>query len=148
MAIELPDDFSEFLRSLNSQGVRYLIVGGWAVAWHGYPRATQDLDIWIAIDAENATNTVAAIREFGFDTSNLAPELFLETSRIVRMGHPPMRIEVLTSVSGLEFDEAWAHRVKTRFGSVDVTLLDLSDLKTNKRAAGRFKDLDDLEHLP
>ena len=148
MAIELPRDFSEFLRSLSSRGVRYLVVGGYAVAWHGYPRSTQDLDVWIGIDPGNAAATADAIREFGFDTPNLSEALFLERGRVVRMGYPPIRIEVLTSVSGLEFEDAWSRRIEADLGSATVPILNLEDLKTNKRAAGRHKDLDDLEHLP
>jgi len=120
MAIELPSDFSEFLRLLTSKGVRYLLVGGYAVAWHGYPRSTQDLDIWIDVDGANAEAVVEAIREFGFDTPNLTRELFLEKGRIVRMGHPPIRIEVMTSVSGLDFADAYAGRVETVIGGRNV----------------------------
>jgi len=148
MAIELPRDFSEFLRSLTSHGVRYLVVGGYAVAWYGYPRATQDLDIWIGVDAANAENVTAAIREFGFSAPNLDQSLFLGPNKVVRMGFPPVRIEVLTSVSGLEFEPAFARRVEAEFGGESVWLIELEDLKANKRAAGRHKDLDDLEHLP
>ncbi len=148
MAIELPRDFSEFLRSLSARGVRYLVVGGYAVAWHGYPRSTQDLDVWIGIDAVNAVAVAEAIREFGFDTPNLSARLFLERGRVVRMGYPPVRIEVLTSVSGLEFDDAYGRRIEANFGGVTVPLINLDDLKTNKRAAARHKDMDDLEHLP
>lgn len=148
MAIELARDFSEFLRSLTSHGVRYLVVGGYAVAWYGYPRATQDLDIWIGIDAANAESVTAAIRDFGFSAPNLAASLFLGPGKVVRMGFPPVRIEVLTSVSGLDFDSAFSRRVEADLGGQSVWLIDLEDLKANKRAAGRHKDLDDLEHLP
>ena len=148
MAIELASDFSEFLRLLSSRGVRYLVVGGYAVAWHGYPRSTHDLDVWVAIDPANGDAVVDAIREFGFDTPNLDARLFLEKGRIVRMGYPPIRIEVLTSVSGLDFDGAYDRRVEANVGGLNVPMLSLEDLKTNKRAAGRHKDLDDLEHLP
>lgn len=148
MAIELPRDFSEFLRSLSTHSVRYLVVGGYAVAWYGYPRATQDLDIWIGIDAANAANVTAAIREFGFDAPNLNEALFLGPGKVVRMGFPPVRIEVLTSVSGLDFESAYSRRVEATIGGETVLLIELDDLKANKRAAGRHKDLDDLEHLP
>ena len=148
MAIKLPQDFSEFLKLLNSRGVRYLVIGGYAVAWHGYPRSTQDLDVWVGVDSENAAAVSDAIREFGFDSPNLTSELFEERGRIVRMGHPPMRIEVLTSVSGIEFEDAYRNRDEADLGGVTVPILSRADLKTNKRAAGRHKDLDDLEHLP
>ncbi len=148
MALELPSDFSEFLRLLSSRNARYLVVGGWAVAWHGYPRSTQDLDVWISVDDTNAEAVVDAIREFGFDTPNLSRDLFRTRDRIVRMGHPPIRTKVMTSISGLQFDDAWERRIEATFGDLQFPLINLDDLKSNKRAAARHKDLDDLEHLP
>jgi hypothetical protein len=128
--------------------VRYLIVGGYAVAYHGYPRATGDLDLWIAIDSDNAERMVTALREFCFDLPELSTDLFLSPGRIIRMGEPPFRIEVLTSVSGVEFEECYRERVAETFGSVEVSIISLKHLKANKRAAGRHQDLSDLEHLP
>jgi hypothetical protein len=88
----LPTDFKEFLRLLASHEVEYLLIGGYAVGYYGYPRATQDMDIWIAINPRNADRMVVALREFGFGTANLSPELFLRADSIIRMGIPPMRI--------------------------------------------------------
>jgi len=96
MDIELPPDFKEFLSLLNSKNVKYLLIGGYAVGYHGYPRATNDLDIWIAIHPDNAEQMVVVLREFGFDTPELSVEPFLKEKSIVRMGIPPMRIEILT----------------------------------------------------
>ncbi|WP_325309166.1 DUF6036 family nucleotidyltransferase [Longimicrobium sp.] len=148
MEIRLPQDFKEFLRLLRSHGVRYLLVGGYAVTYHGYPRATGDLDVWVAIDPQNAQRIVDALRDFGFDTPELSPALFLQDGKMVRMGNVPLRIEVLTVISGVEFDECYAGRVEDELDGVKVSLISLRDLKTNKKASGRNKDLADLENLP
>lgn len=90
--MELPDEFKEFLKLLNEKSVRYLLIGGYAVGYHGYPRATNDMDIWIAIHPDNAKKIVAVLCEFGFDVPELTPGLFLQENKIVRMGNPPMRL--------------------------------------------------------
>lgn len=148
MDIELPPDFKEFLSLLKSHGVEYLLIGGYAVGYHGYPRATQDMDIWIAIHPQNAKRMVAALQEFGFDTPELSVDLFLQDKSIVRMGIPPMRIEVVTTISGVRFEECYVERVVTTIDGVEVNLISLHHLKVNKKTSGRYKDLDDLEHLP
>lgn len=148
MEMQLPDDFKEFLRSLNSNEVEYLVIGGFAVGYYGYPRATNDLDVWVAQTELNARRVVAAVQEFGFSTPELGPELFLKPDSIVRMGIPPMRVELLTTISGVEFDTCYHDRVQGELDGVPVALISLEDLKQNKRAAGRYKDLDDLEQLP
>lgn len=148
MVIELPRDFSEFLRLLNDREVRYLVIGGYAVGYHGYPRATNDLDVWIAIAPDNAARVVEALEDFGFGSAELTTDLFLKEDSIIRMGLPPMRIEILTTISGVSFETCYQDRVEGIFGGTEVTLISLDDLKRNKRASGRYKDLDDLEHLP
>jgi hypothetical protein len=148
MEIELPPDFREFLSLLGSNGVEYLLIGGYAVGYHGYPRATGDLDIFVAISPENAERIVTTLREFGFGTPDLSPELFLQRGRITRMGNVPVRIEILTAISGVSFEECYAHRITGVMAGVEVSLIDREHLKANKRASGRHKDLDDLEHLP
>ncbi|MFZ0132586.1 MAG: hypothetical protein WAK95_08575 [Desulfobacterales bacterium] len=144
----LPQDFKEFLRLLNSHGVEYLLIGGYAVAYHGYPRATADMDIWVAMEPENANKIVAALKEFGFDLPELSTDLFLIPEKIIRMGAPPIRIEIMTSISGVTFGDCYASRVADDLDGVSVSLISLEDLKGNKKASGRYKDLDDLEHLP
>lgn len=144
----LPADFKEFLRLLAAHGVEYLLVGGYAVSYHGYARATADMDIWVAATPENAEKLVAVLKEFGFDVPDLSPDLFLQPETIVRLGEPPLRIELLTSISGISFQDAYARRVVDRIEEVEISLISLDDLKTNKRAAGRHKDLADLEQLP
>jgi hypothetical protein len=136
-APQLPDDFSEPLRWLNAHRVEYLLVGDYAVGLHGYPRATIDLDVW-----------VAATREFGFDVPTLVPELFLSPASIVGFGTPPFRIEVMTSIDGVEYDACQADASTITVDGVDIPVISLADLETNKKAAGRRKDLADLDNLP
>jgi predicted nucleotidyltransferase len=148
MAIELPPDFREFLRLLSDHDVEYLLIGGYAVGYHGYPRATQDMDIWVATNPDNAKRMVTTLRAFGFDTPELSPGLFLKEKSIVRMGVPPMRIEVITTISGVAFEECYSARVIDEIDGVAVSIIGLRHLKINKKASGRHRDLDDLEHLP
>jgi hypothetical protein len=148
MVPELPPDFSEFLKLLNAHGVDYLIIGGYAVGFHGHPRATADIDIWIPRQTETAHRVVSAIRDFGFETPELTPELFLRPDHVIRLGVPPVRIEILTSIAGVEFDECASRAVGAVLGGVPVRIIALADLKRNKQAAGRHQDLADLEHLP
>ena len=147
MELELADDYKEFLRLLRAHGVEYLLIGGWAVGYHGYPRATYDLDVWIAISPANAHRVVKALAEFGFDANELSTDLFLQPDKIIRMGVEPVRIEVMTSISGVEFDECYRERLDTTLNDVPVNLIDLHHLKINKKASGRLKDLADLEQL-
>jgi hypothetical protein len=148
MELNLPLDFKEFLKLLNEKGVRYLLIGGYAVGYHGYPRATGDMDVWIAIHPDNAQKMVQVLKDFGFDHPELTPELFLQENKIIRMGHPPMRLEISTGISGVEFDECYASRIADTIDDVEVNIIDLPHLKINKKAAGRLKDLADLENLP
>ena len=106
------------------------------------------MDIWIAMHPRNAENVVDALREFGFDTPDLSPELFLREERIVRMGMPPFRIAVFTTISGVKFDECYAEKIVGIMDGVDINLINLSHLKINKQASGRPKDVNDLLNLP
>lgn len=148
MDIVLPPDFKDFLKLLNDKKIRYLLIGGYAVGYHGYPRATNDMDIWIAIDHENAELMVEVIKEFGFDTPQLSKDLFLKDDKIIRMGVAPIRIEILTSISGVEFDECYQKKVVDELDGIPVAIIGLEQLKINKKASGRHKDLDDYENLP
>lgn len=133
---------------LNSSGVEYLVVGGYAVGFYGYPRATADLDIWIATTEENAEKLEGVLRDFGFALPELRKTLFLEKDRVIRMGLPPIRIEILTSISGVQFDRCYASRQTAEIEGVKVDFINVEHLKANKKAAGRHQDLSDLEHLP
>jgi hypothetical protein len=144
----LPADFKDFLKLLNSKQVEYLLIGGYAVGYYGYSRATADIDIWIAINPANAERVTQAIHEFfGFPVAGATPELFLQENKIARLGVPPFRIEVLTSISGVHFEECYADRTVDTLDDVQVNLISLKHLKLNKQASGRLKDLNDLEHL-
>lgn len=143
--IQLPPDFKEFLKLLNSNKVEYLVVGGYAVNYYGYPRATADLDIWIAIHPDNSRRLTDVVQQFGF--ASVESTTFLEPRKVIRMGVPPVRLEILTSISGVEFQECYGRRVETDWDGVRVPLIGLPDLKRNKRAAGRLKDRLDLEQL-
>ena len=143
----LPPDFKDFLKLLNSKQVEYLLIGGYAVGYYGYPRATADMDVWTAIHPDNAKKVAEAIREFGFDVEELSPELFLQENKVIRMGVPPLRIEVLTTISGVSFDQCYAERTVDVLDDIQVNLISLRHLKLNKQASGRLKDLADLEHL-
>ena len=146
--IQLPNNFKEFLKSLSDHDVRYLLVGGYAVTYHGYARSTGDLDIWIPRERANSEQLVDSVREFGFDQPELSADLFLSEKTLVRMGLPPLQIEILSSVSGLEFDDCYEHRIVERWGNHDVSLISLADLRINKLAAARPKDLEYIDRLP
>jgi hypothetical protein len=146
--LAVPDDFKEFLKLLNAGRVRYLLVGGYAVNLHGYSRSTMDMDIWVAVSRINASRLVAALTAFGFGQPSLSADLFLKEDRVIRMGHPPLRLELLTSIDGVRFSECYARRKRIILDGLPINLISLRDLKQNKRASGRPRDLDDLEHLP
>ena len=148
MDLVLPPDFKDFLKLLNGKNIRYLLIGGYAVGYHGYPRATNDMDIWIAIDSETAELMVNVLKEFGFDTPQLSKALFLKESKIIRMGVAPIRIEILTSISGVNFEECYQKKVVDEINGIPVNIISLEQLKINKKASGRHKDLDDFENLP
>jgi len=133
---------------LNSEKVDYLLVGGYAVGVHGSPRTTADLDVWVAVGEENAARLMRVLEQFGFSPKSISVELFLQEGKILRMGVPPLRIEILTRASGVSFGECYGMRVVTNVDGVEVKVIDLEHLKANKRAAGRAKDLADLENLP
>jgi len=146
--IEFHPDFKDFLKLLNFHGVEYLVVGGYAVGLHGYPRATGDMDIWIAVYASNAKRVANVIREFGMPEELITEDLFLEKDKVIRMGVPPVRIEVITGASGVNFSECYSRRKVVEIGGVQVNFICLEDLKVNKKASARHKDLEDLKHLP
>lgn len=143
----LNQDFKEFIQSLNADNVRYLVVGGYAVAYHGYPRYTKDLDIWIEMTTENAINIIKALEHFGFSSLQLEQSDFLVPDQIIQLGYPPSRIDILTTLPGVEFNECYPDRMNEIIDGVPVQFIDLANLKKNKEASGRFQDLADLENL-
>ena len=146
--IRIPKDFKELLKLLNSRKVKYLVVGGYAVGYYGYPRPTGDIDIWIMISEENAMRMVDALKEFGFGSPDLSENLFLKERSLVRLGNPPVRIEIMTSATGVSFEGCYGRKVTDTVDGVKIDLISLEDLKKNKRAVGTHKDLNDLEKLP
>ncbi len=146
--IHLPPDFKEFFQLLNSSRVEYLVVGGYAVGKYGYPRATGDIDIWINRIPKNAEKLLKVLEEFGFKDPALSQDLLLKENQVIRMGVPPLRIELITSISGVEFDTCFKNRQLETIEEIPINFISLEDLKKNKIASGRYKDLNDLENLP
>jgi len=145
---QLTPEFREFLACLNRAGVDYLLVGGYAVNHYGYHRFTEDIDFWIAVSEENLDKLLQAIRDFfGEDLPGLDKH-FLRDNEALFFGAVPNKIELFKKCSGLEFGPAYARRVEVRLDGEPVKLISLADLKINKRASGRNKDLADLDNLP
>ncbi|MCF7788270.1 MAG: nucleotidyltransferase [Prosthecobacter sp.] len=145
--IPLPTDFSDFIRLLNRHRVRYVVVGGYAVAYHGYARYTGDIDFFVENSARNATALQRVFKDFGFDNPPPDAALFQEEKRIVRIGFPPMRVEVTNHIDGVTFAACHEHRVTARVAGIRVPFIDLEHLRKNKLAAARPKDLEDLRQL-
>ncbi|HLF73526.1 MAG TPA: hypothetical protein VI524_04230 [Anaerolineales bacterium] len=143
----LNPDFKEFIQSLNDNGVRYLVIGGYAVALHGYPRYTKDIDVWVEMTPENAAKIVKALDQFGFASLGLKAEDFLVPDQIIQLGYPPRRVDVLTTLPGVEFSECYPVHVTAHMDGIPVNFIDLENLRKNKRATGRHQDLADLENL-
>jgi predicted nucleotidyltransferase len=143
----LNQDFKEFIQSLNDNGVRYLVIGGYAVAFHGHPHYTKDIDIWVSMDAKNAANIVKALEQFGFASLGLQVSDFTTPDQIVQFGYPPNRIDLITTTPGIEFEPCYASRVQTEIDGVQVSFIDLENLKRTKKAVGRHQDLADIENL-
>ncbi len=145
--MEIPNDFSELLESLNAHSVEYLIVGAYALAFHGSPRFTGDLDILVKPEVENAKRTIEALKDFGFESVDLTYEDFLSVDAVIELGYPPVRVDILTSLSGVSIEDAFNGKVEGKCGAVQTFYLDRRRLKENKRAAGRSQDLSDLRAL-
>lgn len=143
----LSKDLREFIRLLEAESVEYLIVGAWAVAFHGRPRYTGDLDIFLRRDAANAERMMRVIEAFGFGATGLVREDFLKENYVIQLGIEPNRIDLLTGISGVAFAEAWNRRVRGRLGDVEVPFIDRDLLIQNKRATEREKDLADVSLL-
>jgi len=144
----LSDDFRDFLTCLNEAGVEYLVIGGHAVAYHGYVRPTRDIDVWIAVSTANAQKLVQAVNSFfGTELEGLAKEWFLDHDNVTRFGAVPNLIEIVPTISGGNFQEAYARKVAVEIDGQRVNLIGLDDLLANKRASGRPKDIADLDEL-
>ncbi len=143
----LPQDFKEFVELLNKNKVKYLLVGGYAVTYHGYPRFTKDIDFWVWAEAKNAKLLLKTIKEFIGSSLGYTEQDFLQKDIIIQLGMPPNRIDLITDLDGITFEEAYKHKIEDNFGNLPISIIDLHSLKTNKKSTGRTKDLLDFEEL-
>lgn len=143
----LNPDFREMLSCLKGEGVEFMVVGAYALAAHGYPRATGDLDIWVRNTSANAQRIMHALATFGAPLSSLSEEDFTSTDMIIQLGVEPCRIDLLTGIDGVEFDEAWGRRVTITLGELEIYVLSKGDLLKNKLATDRDKDQGDIAWL-
>jgi hypothetical protein len=139
-------DFKDFISLMHANGVEYVIVGSFALSFHGHPRATGDMDVWVRKSPENASKILKALDEFGFGSLGVTGDDLLE-DKVIQLGQPPVRIDLMTELDGLTPDEVWAGRVAGRFGDMPVFYLGRDAFIRNKRSLGRHKDLADLEAL-
>jgi len=145
--MNLPEDLREFIELLNALEARYLVVGAYAVAYHGYPRYTRDLDLFVEPSVENAKRLMAVVEEFGFAELGFLLSDFTQPDQVIQLGVEPNRIDILTFRSGVSFDEAWATRVPGEIDGLPTPFISKEMLKRNKAASGRLQDLADLEYL-
>ena len=143
----LDKDLRELLALFRSRDVEFLVVGGYAVAFHGHPRLTDDLDLFVRPDIANGERIVQALREFGFGSLELTPEDFRADDRVIQLGRAPNRVDLLTRLYGVEFPGAWSRRVAAHLDDAEVWIIGCDDLIRNKRATGRTQDLADAEFL-
>ena len=140
-------DFQDFIDLLNKFQVKYMIVGAHALAFHGKPRHTGDLDIWIQPSDENSDKMLLVLKEFGFGSLGLTKKDFLKENYVTQLGYPPLRIDILNSISGVSFDEAFSNSLITQVDQLNIVYIGLSDLIKNKTSTGRKQDIADVESL-
>ncbi|MEL6457644.1 MAG: hypothetical protein AAFQ91_05250 [Cyanobacteria bacterium J06621_15] len=143
----LNQDFKEFIQLLNDNQVKYLVIGGYAVAVHGHPRYTKDIDIWIEMSLENSQNIMLALAEFGFGNLGLTTEDFQKSDQIIQLGYPPNRIDLITTPDGIDFETCYQSKIEVIIDNISVNFIDLNNLRKNKQASARLQDLADLENL-
>lgn len=143
----LNPDFKEFIQLLNANEVRYLVIGGYAVAFHGHPRYTKDIDIWIWAHPSNAGRVVDTLRDFGFESLGLAVDDFLDEETVIQLGYAPNRIYLIMGAPGVEFETCYENRVEEEIEGISISFIDLENLKKAKSASGRLQDLADVENL-
>jgi hypothetical protein len=145
--VKLDKDLLELLALFDATGVEFLVVGGHAVAFHGRPRLTEDLDLFVRPDLDNGARIVEALRKFGFGSLDLSAGDFQADDRVIQLGRAPNRVDLLTKLYGIEFAEAWNRRIPARLGDAEVWMISRADLIRNKRATGRTQDIADAEFL-
>ena len=147
MEFELPQDFKELFELLNSNNVKYLLIGGYAVGIYGYARSTNDIDIFISDEPENITKLGKSLEQFGFGRANLPDALFAQGRSLVEMGIEPMKVQLMNFADGIDFTEAFEQRNVVRIEDIEVNVISRENLMKNKKASGRYKDLADIERL-
>lgn len=145
--MELDKDFREFIELLNKHNVKYLVIGGYAVNFHGYPRYTKDIDFWLYITRSNIQNLINAIEQFGLGSLGLQIEDFMSPENIIQLGYEPYRIDLLVDVDGVDFNSCFERKIDAELDGIKVCFLSLQDLITAKKSMGRLQDLADAEQL-
>ena len=140
-------DFKEFVQLLIKHNTEYLIVGGYAVGIHGHPRYTGDLDIWLNPSEANAEKILKVVNEFGFSSYKLSVDDFTKVGNVIQLGYPPLRIDLLTEIDGVTFEECYPNKLIVEIDDMNVNFISYHDLIANKNASGRHRDLDDIENL-
>ena len=143
----LNKDFKEFIELLDSNDVKYLVVGGYALAIHGHPRYTKDIDIWVLMDPTNAKRILKSLDDFGFSQLDINETDFLTPGNVIQLGYPPNRIDIITQATGVNFEKCFLNKVQVEIDGILVNFIDIESLKINKKAVGRLQDLADLEKL-
>ena len=146
--MDIGQDFREFIELLNKHEVEYLVVGGYAVAMYGYPRFTGDIDFWIKPTELNAKKIITTLVEFGFEGYDISEDDFIKEDSVIQLGYPPNRIDLLTGVTGLTFDDCYKKKNRVEIAEIEVNFLSLFHLRLNKEQTGRDKDINDLNNLP
>lgn len=145
--MEIQSDFRDLLKLFNEHEVQYILVGGYALAFHGAPRYTGDIDLYVNPTLENAQNILLAIDDFGFGSLGLSLDDFQFPDKVVQLGMPPVRIDIITSLSGVTWELVFNGRIEGKYGDLSVFYIGLNEFVANKRATGRKKDLADLEAI-
>ncbi len=140
-------DFVDFIELLNAHQVEYMIVGAHALAFHGRPRHTGDLDIWIKPSSANADKMVMVLKDFGFGSLGLTKEDFIKENNVTQLGYPPLRIDILNAISGVDFEDAYKGKIDAEVDDLQISYINIKDFIANKQASGRAKDLGDIEAL-
>ena len=145
--MELDKDFKEFIELLNEHNVNYLVIGGYAVNFHGYPRYTKDIDFWVWMTKSNAEKLLLVLKDFGFGSLDFKEEDFLVSDNIIQLGYEPYRIDILMEVDGVDFESSYENRSVIKIGDLPVNFLGIEELIIAKKQSGRLQDLADAEQL-
>ena len=145
--MEIQQDFKELFELFNEQRVEYMIVGGYALAFHGAPRYTGDMDIYVKADSANANRVMEALKKFGFGSADLTPNDFMQQDKVIQIGVPPVRIDIMTSITGVTCEEAFSEKVKGKYDDTEVYYISRDYFILNKKAIGRKRDIADLESM-